>query len=429
MAIQFLILFFALIIAGCQSQLVQTPSAVRITPTTTRVAFIPTTVPTAAPQAHPITNITPFTPQASPEFTTPAATPSQSIEFTATPTPSLATATATPTLSPAPCNLAQDLLPAQVSTRSPGEPFAHIWRLRNIGSCTWSSNYAITWTSGELYASPLRIEIGASVSPGEVVELNVPMLAPEIIGDYLSVWAFVNPQGQRVDIVARMDDLLTVTVRVRSSLTPSATVATGNITGRLTYNGVPVPAGVAILLEDQYNNPLMVGTTGQNGRFTFNNMVVSDQSYTVVFSQELNPQYPNGQVVSWAWLEPILLANGELENLPDLEISPLGFEQVSPAPNAVVSAGSISVSSPLWFEWRLYPLASSYWVNLTRGDRQFSVWVSGFTSFTSVPFDGVLSDGTHIQNGDFWWGVGAQKPLSGYTLTVFSAMTHLVVNP
>jgi len=423
------ILICGLIIVGCRIQPVRTPSGEHLSPTVTSAAFLSPTARTAAPQAFPTTNIVGTTPQASPEFTQLAATPSQSIEPSASPTPSLETATSTATIAPAPCDLAQDLLPAQISTRLPGEPFAHFWRLRNVGSCTWASNYAITWISGEVYASPVRIEIGASVSPGEVVELNVPMLAPEIIGDHLGVWTFVNPQGQRVDIVARADDLLTVMVRVRSNLTPSATLTTGSISGRLTYNGVPVQAGVAILLEDQYNNPLMVSTTNQSGRFTFNNVVVSDQSYTLVFSQELNPQYLIGQVVSWAWLEPILMANGELENLPDLEIAPLGFEQVSPPPNAAVSAGSISTTSPLWFEWRQYPLATFYWINLTRGDRQFSVWVSGFTSFTSIPFDGVLSDGVRIQSGDFWWGVGAQKPLSGYLLTVFSAMQPLVVTP
>lgn len=424
-----LLLIISVISTGCQNlyppTLGETPKGSAAQNTTSiRANDLPTT-----PQPGlPASNITPTLPAPS-ELTTPLETPALSTETPGSPTATLNTATATATFTPlpAPCVLAQDLMPAQETTRLPGESFTHLWRLRNIGSCTWWSDYAIAWSSGETYASPLTVNIGAGVSPGEVVELNVPMLAPLETGDYVGVWAFVNPQGEKVDIAANSTDLLSVRVRVQSNPTPSVTATTGSLSGRVTRNGVPVQAGIAILLEDQVNNNLMTVTTAQDGRFMFSNVPVSNQAYNVAFAKELNPQYSSEQVVSWAWLGPILVSNEEQESLPDLEIDPLGFEQTRPLSNATVSAAAISPSTPLRFEWQPYPSATSYWVNLTRGDRQFSVWVSAFSSVPVVFFDGTLYDGTHIQSGEFWWAVSAQRPSSGYTLTVISPMIPLTV--
>ena len=422
-----MILALSLTATGCIRGYLPDLTATFESPTEIQKTALPSTAQTSAAPVNPTISFLEMT-AAPPVATTPAETP---VLISATPTalPNTSTHTATHTLIPGPCELAQDLLPAQETTRLPGEYFTQIWRLRNTGSCTWTNNYAIAWSSGESYNSPLVIEIGANVSPGEVFELIVPLRAPEMNGEYMGVWAFINSRGQRVDIAARSDDLLPVSVRVRPNLTPSATIAVGSLSGRVTRNAAPVPAGVAILLEDQAKNILFSTTTNSEGRFSLNNVPLNSQGYNLVFSQELNPQYLSGQVVNWAGLGPVTLTSGGVVTLPDLEIDPLGFVQASPAPNAVVSAASITTVSPLRFEWQPYPVANSYWVNLTRGDRQFTVWTSGLTGLTAVLFDGVLSDGTRIQSGDFWWGVGAQRSWNGYILTVLSPMSPLTVTP
>jgi len=424
-----LILILCLTSASCQSRLPQatTPSA-QVTITAQASSNRPISQ-LSITQSFPSPGFTATTSQFPIALSTPALTPSQVTE----PVPSLTASphsnTSTPTLLAAACELAQDLMPAQETISIPGQPFTHIWRLRNIGSCNWSNRFAIAWASGESYDSPLTIEIGASVAPGEVVELNVPMISPGIDGEYLGLWALLNPQGQRVDIAAKPDDLMSLRVRVQSNQTPSPTINNGTINGRVTRNGVPVQTGVTILLENQIYNTLMSTSTGQEGKFTFNNVPISNQGYNVVFSQELNPQYASGQVVSWAWLGPIPLTDDDPENLQDLEIDPLGFTQTNPEPNAEISAATITSGSPLRFEWQSYPSAITYWVNLTRGDRQFSVWASNFTNLTSTFFDGTLFDGTHIQEGDFWWSVGSQRSMGGYTLTVINEMIPLFITP
>src|SRR3990170_378646 len=38
-------------------------------------------------------------------------------------------------------------------------PFTKTWRLKNIGSCTWTTAYALVFSSGEQMAGPLTVNL------------------------------------------------------------------------------------------------------------------------------------------------------------------------------------------------------------------------------------------------------------------------------
>jgi hypothetical protein len=188
-------------------------------------------------------------------------------------------------------------------------------------------------------------------------------------------------------------------------------------------------SGVAVSLENQAYAVVATTATDARGFYTFDNLSISGTGFNVLFTQEQNEQYDVGEVVSWAWLGPITLSDGQAVELPDFEIGLRGLEQVTPASGASFSTADISKRAPLTFAWEPYAGASTYWVDLMEGDELITVWQSPLVSATSVAFDGTLDDGAHIAAGAYWWGVGARKSLGSYHLTVYGYLPALVITP
>lgn len=170
-------------------------------------------------------------------------------------------------------------------------------------------------------------------------------------------------------------------------------------------------------------------TVGADGVYVFPELEPSSEGYNVLFAQEWNSQYKTDQVISWGWLGPVIVESGAVIELPDFDVSLLGFGQVNPGPETALSAAAISSDNPITFEWTAYPQAATYWVDLVRGEEQRAVWHSSLVQTPSLAFDGRLDDGTHIQPGEYWWGVGARRELGAYTLTVYGYLLGLVVEP
>jgi hypothetical protein len=79
---------------------------------------------------------------------------------------------------------------------SPGIEFTKIWRMRNIGSCTWSPNYSLTFTGGDRMQGYGYVPLPEVVYPGESVDIAVNLTAPFEPGRYRGYWMLRNPYGQ-----------------------------------------------------------------------------------------------------------------------------------------------------------------------------------------------------------------------------------------
>ena len=126
-----------------------------------------------------------------------------------TETPVPATPTATPTRTqvpsatnvPVPCNLAgfvDDVTIPDNTVLVPGQTFLKTWRLRNIGTCTWTSGYRVVYDRGD----SLGISSGYSqqlttgtIFSGQTVDISVNMTAPTAVGTYRSDWSLRDPNG------------------------------------------------------------------------------------------------------------------------------------------------------------------------------------------------------------------------------------------
>lgn len=115
---------------------------------------------------------------------------------TATPQPG-PTATPQPSATPLPCNNANyvsETIP-DGSKFSAGEAFTKSWRLENLGTCTWNSNYRLVLQSGERMEGKSPTAFTQNVKPGEKADFILDLKAPAKAGKYTSWWQLQDDQG------------------------------------------------------------------------------------------------------------------------------------------------------------------------------------------------------------------------------------------
>jgi hypothetical protein len=154
---------------------------------------------------------TPAPPTAAPDQ--PTAT--QPAPTSAPPTPVPPTSTPAPT--PIPCDWAQfvsDLTVSDGSVFVPNAVFTKSWRIRNIGACSWNSDYSLIFASGTSMSDRSVFSLPGRVRPGEAVDLSVTLDAPEKPGHYRSYWMLRNEDGQVFGIGNEADTAFWVDIRV-----------------------------------------------------------------------------------------------------------------------------------------------------------------------------------------------------------------------
>ena len=163
---------------------------------------------------------------------------SQIVVITATPQPTMANttvvptataipATVTPTITvpptttpvPIPCNQAAFMGDVTVQDKTSfiaSTPFVKTWRIRNIGSCTWGTNYVAYFVSGNAMSAPATVTFPQTVRPGESVDISISMVAPGSTGDYTGSWKFRAPNGDQFGVGYGGGIPVTVVINVAS---------------------------------------------------------------------------------------------------------------------------------------------------------------------------------------------------------------------
>jgi hypothetical protein len=73
---------------------------------------------------------------------------------------------------------------------APGAEFQKTWRIKNVGTCTWSTSYTFSYISGTDMANNKNenVALSKAVKPGETVDVIVKLTAPSSPGAYSSNW-------------------------------------------------------------------------------------------------------------------------------------------------------------------------------------------------------------------------------------------------
>lgn len=143
----------------------------------------------------------------------PTATQTPTATVTNTPLP---TFTPRPTFTPLPtstplapvvvvgCNQAtfvSDISIPDGTILPPSSKFTKTWRLKNSGTCTWSTKYSLVFYSGEKMGGS-TLNMPANVAPGQTVDLAVDLTTPGTNGKYRSSWILQNASGESFGVGA-----------------------------------------------------------------------------------------------------------------------------------------------------------------------------------------------------------------------------------
>lgn len=111
------------------------------------------------------------------------------------------------------------------TTVGAGAAFAKTWRLRNSGTCTWDSGYALVFTGGHIMGGPPMQPLPGAVAPGAEVDLTVNLIAPLSGGTYRGEWKLRTPQGEVFGVGERGDQpfWVEITVPLPATATPLPT--------------------------------------------------------------------------------------------------------------------------------------------------------------------------------------------------------------
>ena len=103
-----------------------------------------------------------------------------------------------PTATPIPCYRVQfvaDVTYPDGSILRPNSTFTKTWRLKNNGTCTWTSDFDLVFVSGSSMGAPSYVDFHTTVNPGGTIDLSVSMKAPSTPGTYAGYWKIRSASG------------------------------------------------------------------------------------------------------------------------------------------------------------------------------------------------------------------------------------------
>lgn len=196
-----LVLLSALLLAGCAltpTSPVEDPSTIHTQAVHTVSAQL--TLDAGSTAVAMLTQLAQVT--SVPPSSTPTSTPVPATHTpTHTPPPPVPTNTplpATPTRASEPCDrlrFVSDVTVPDGKTYLPGAKFTKIWRLENIGTCTWTRDYDLVFTGGDQMSTVGVLPLLGNIPPGSMVDLSVELTAPDYAGIYTDFWQLRNASG------------------------------------------------------------------------------------------------------------------------------------------------------------------------------------------------------------------------------------------
>jgi hypothetical protein len=136
-----------------------------------------------------------------PEATTTVSEATPTIEATATAVPEAtptSQTTPSPTPVPVPCDWAEfvtDVTIPDGTTLPPNQKFTKTWRIKNIGTCTWTTDYDLVFFHGDLMGGALSVPLAGDVPPGSTVDISIDLITPGGEDAYTGYWQLRNAAG------------------------------------------------------------------------------------------------------------------------------------------------------------------------------------------------------------------------------------------
>jgi hypothetical protein len=163
------------------------------------------------------------------------------------------------------------------------ETFVKTWRLKNRGTCTWTANYELVFTSGNQMGGTTAVNLPGLVAPGETVDVSVALTAPSSIGEYRGYWMLRNASGKIFGYGENADQAFYVDIQAVSG-------DSGLVSGKICFPSEHIPR-MTLYFPNMEKNKLIEIPIAEN-----------QTSYRV----HLEP----GEYLAYAWTLNFELAGG-----------------------------------------------------------------------------------------------------------------------
>ena len=247
----------------------------------------------------------------------PAATDTTAPEASATPENTATqqyTNTPGPTLTntPLPCNWAQfvdDVTIPDNTELVAGTVFTKTWRLKNIGTCDWTSGYRLIFNSGDQMSAPNDSQFTSGTVPsGATADISVDLVAPSAAGTYQGNFLLRSSDNNVFGLGAKADSNFWVKVVVKmptATSTPTAS-ATATFTPTASATIAPKPD---LIINSFSLNPVSP-TAGAAVDITIqvhNQGNANAGPFTVQWWADVNDAAP-----AYTWTVPLVAANSSV---------------------------------------------------------------------------------------------------------------------
>jgi hypothetical protein len=217
----------------------------------------------------------------------------------------------------------------------PGQRFTKIWRLTNAGACTWTREYQAIWFFGTKMGDTVAVPMTKNVAPGESIEIEAEMVAPQAPGLYRSDWKLMNNNEETFGIGPTGNATFWVQIQVVQPPT-----------------GTPAPTAIPTDTPEPTGAPDGTATPTQDFEVRVSARLVLALNNTVDLDDgQVNPE--SGVDISYHpddlgnnWIAPV---NGTIigvygNNEPSLDIC-----QLATMSSAPIAVGSISPGTVLCY--------------------------------------------------------------------------------
>jgi len=118
------------------------------------------------------------------------------------------------------------------------QAFTKTWRVKNVGTCTWTASYSAVYSQGDALGAPISIAL-TETAPGATADISTIMTAPSKDGKYEIFYRLSNESGDAMPIDDGDSIWALITVgKVKIYPAPTATSAPASVSSSSTGAGL-----------------------------------------------------------------------------------------------------------------------------------------------------------------------------------------------
>lgn len=292
-----IVLGLAFVIAACNMPAAQSD-------TSTKQTSVAQTVAAALPSNTPLPTSTPVGTEASgPEATNNSAAGKTQTAATAT-----TTGNTTPTTSGEDkAKFVSDITIPDGTEYDAGKEITKTWRIQNVGTSTWTTDYKLVFMSGEKLGAEDSITIPFNVEPNAFLDISVDFTVPTAAGEYRSDWIFENANGDEFGTGPEFDQSIYMVIISKGdgSSSSGSSSSSGGIAGGAKITDATVTVDTA-----NYSGSCPTSitftytvTTSEAGKVNFGLVfnAVSPSGYTFDSPPEYSVDFSGGYTITYSY--------------------------------------------------------------------------------------------------------------------------------